>query len=221
MLDQWKWCKLWIFYDVVGRLLKEIDFDGKETVYQYDEFNGRLTTSIEVASAYGQDLKDRAAPKDRIQQFIFDSMGRLEQRTVGYGHHGLKLEQQLTEEFAYDSMGRLLQAKNAESNLQWFYDAAGNVIKEHQQDYKSHKTAVWKHSYDEINDRVKTIRPDGQNIDWLTYGSGHVQSLIINGQDLVSFERDDLHREITRHYANGISQEQQYDLAGRLNTKSC
>ncbi|MCS3525956.1 RHS repeat-associated core domain-containing protein [Acinetobacter johnsonii] len=207
------------FYDVVGRLLREIDFDGKETVYQYDEFNGRLTTSIEVASAYGQDLKDRAAPKDRIQQFIFDSMGRLEQRTAGYGHHGLKLEQQQTEEFAYDFMGRLLQAKNAESNLQWFYDAAGNVIKEHQQDYKSHKTAVWKHSYDEINDRVKTIRPDGQNIDWLTYGSGHVQSLIINGQDLVSFERDDLHREITRHYANGISQEQQYDLAGRLNSQ--
>ena len=207
------------FYDVVGRLLKEIDFDGKETVYQYDEFNGRLTTSIEVASAYGQDLKDRAAPKDRIQQFIFDSMGRLEQRTAGYGHHGLKLEQQQTEEFAYDFMGRLLQAKNAESNLQWFYDAAGNVIKEHQQDYKSHKTAVWKHSYDEINDRVKTIRPDGQNIDWLTYGSGHVQSLIVNGQDLVSFERDDLHREITRHYANGISQEQQFDLAGRLHSQ--
>lgn len=207
------------FYDVVGRLLKEIDFDGKETVYQYDELNGRLTTSIEVASAYGQDLKDRAAPKDRIQQFIFDSMGRLEQRTVGYGHHGLKLEQQQTEEFAYDFMGRLLQAKNAESNLQWFYDAAGNVIKEHQQDYKSHKTAVWKHSYDEINDRIKTIRPDGQNIDWLTYGTGHVQSLIVNGQDLVSFERDDLHREITRHYANGISQEQQYDLAGRLNSQ--
>ena len=207
------------FYDVVGRLLKEIDFDGKETVYQYDEFNGRLTTSIEVASAYGQDLKDRAAPKDRIQQFIFDSMGRLEQRTAGYGHHGLKLEQQQTEEFAYDFMGRLLQAKNAECNLQWFYDAAGNVIKEHQQDYKSHKTAVWKHSYDEINDRVKTIRPDGQNIDWLTYGSGHVQSLIVNGQDLVSFERDDLHREITRHYANGISQEQQFDLAGRLHSQ--
>ncbi|MDH2622514.1 RHS repeat-associated core domain-containing protein, partial [Acinetobacter baumannii] len=62
-------------------------------------------------------------------------------------------------------------------------------------------------------------RPDGQIIDWLTYGSGHVQSLIVNGQDLVSFERDDLHREIARHYANGISQEQQYDLAGRLKSQ--
>ncbi|MDC4700220.1 RHS domain-containing protein, partial [Acinetobacter baumannii] len=207
------------FYDVASRLVKEIDFDGKETVYHYDEKSGQLATSIEVASAYGQDLKDRAAPKDRIQQFIFDSMGRLEQRTAGYGHYGLELEEKQTEEFAYDYMGRIIQAKNAQSNLQWFYDAAGNLVQEHQQDYKINKTAVWKHQYDEINDRIKTTRPDGQIIDWLTYGSGHVQSLIVNGQDLISFERDDLHREIARHYANGVSQEQQYDLAGRLKSQ--
>ncbi len=207
------------FYDLGGRLIKEIDFDGKETVYHYDENSGQLATSIEVASAYGQDLKDRAAPKDRIQQFIFDSMGRLEQRTAGYGHYGLELEEKQTEEFAYDYMGRIIQAKNAQSNLQWFYDAAGNLVQEHQQDYKINKTAVWKHQYDEINDRIKTTRPDGQIIDWLTYGSGHVQSLIVNGQDLISFERDDLHREIARHYANGVSQEQQYDLAGRLKSQ--
>ena len=75
---------------------------------------------------------------------------------------------------------------------------------------------MWKHTYDELNVRIQTIRPDGQNIDWLTYGSGHVQSLILNGEDVVSFERDDLHRETARHYANGISQEQKYDDIGRL-----
>ncbi|WP_139192180.1 hypothetical protein, partial [Acinetobacter nosocomialis] len=94
-------------------------------VYAYDEYNGRLTTSIEVASTYGQDFKDRAAPKDRIQQFIFDSMGRLEQRTAGYGYQGQELEEKQTEEFSYDGLGNLVQAKNAETNLQWFYDAAG------------------------------------------------------------------------------------------------
>ncbi len=55
-----------------------------------------------------------------------------------------------------------------------------------------------------------------QNINSVSYGSGYVQSLIVNGQDLISFERDDLHREIVRHYANGISQEQHYDTMGRL-----
>ena len=204
------------FYDVASRLIKEIDFDGKETLYKYDETDGNLASSIEVASAHGQGLRDRVAPKDRIQQFLFDSMGRLEQRTAGYGHVEQDLEQKLIEEFAYDSNGNIIQAKNSDSNLQWYYDAVGNVIREHHQDYKTNKTAVWKHSYDEINDRIKTIRPDGQNIDWLTYGTGHVHSLILNGQDVVSFERDDLHREKVRHYANGISQEQHYDVVGRL-----
>ncbi|WP_335953231.1 RHS repeat-associated core domain-containing protein [Acinetobacter higginsii] len=204
------------FYDVASRLIKEIDFDGKETLYKYDETDGNLSSSIEVASAFGQDLKDRAAPKDRIQQFLFDSMGRLEQRQAGYGYTEQELEQKQVEEFAYNNNGQLIQAKNNESNLQWYYDVVGNLVREHHQDHQTHKTAVWKHSYDEINDRIKTIRPDGQNIDWLTYGTGHVHSLILNGQDIVSFERDDLHREIVRHYANGISQEQHYDELGRL-----
>ncbi len=66
----------------------------------------------------GQDLKDRAAPKDRIQQFLFDSMGRLEQRQAGYGYTEQELEQKQVEEFAYNNNGQLIQAKNNESNLQ-------------------------------------------------------------------------------------------------------
>lgn len=205
------------FYDVVGRLIKEIDFDGKETIYEYDEANGQLQTSIEVAMLHGQNLSGKLAPKDRIQHFVMDSMGRLEQRISGFGYKGQnELEEQQLEEFAYNSHGQIILAKNAESKVEWFYDVAGNLVREHIQDNTTHKTAVWKHSYDEINDRIKTIRPDGQNIDWLTYGTGHVHSLILNGQDIVSFERDDLHREIARHYANGLSQFEHYDEQGRL-----
>lgn len=39
--------------------------------------------------------------------------------------------------------------------------------------------------------------------------------MALNGEDVVSFERDDLHRETLRHYANGLSQ-QRYDEVGRL-----
>lgn len=148
------------FYDVMGRLLKEIDFDGKETVYKYDDRTKQLTTSIEVASAYGQDLKDR------IQQFVFDSMGRLEKRIAGYGYDFHEIEQQQTEEFAYDSNGQLVLARNKDSAVHWFYDAVGNQIREHHQDLKTNKTAVWKHAYDELNVRIQTIRPDGQNDLW-------------------------------------------------------
>ncbi len=205
------------FYDVVGRLIKEIDFDGKETIYEYDEANGQLQTSIEVSMLHGQNLSGKLAAKDRIQHFVMDSMGRLEQRTSGFGYKGQsELEEQQLEEFAYNSHGQMLLAKNEESKVEWFYDVVGNLVREHIQDNKTHKTAVWKHGYDEINDRIKTIRPDGQNVDWLTYGTGHVHSLILNGQDIVSFERDDLHRETARHYANGLSQFEYYDEQGRL-----
>lgn len=38
-------------------------------------------------------------------------MGCLEQRTVGYGHYILELEEKQTEEFTYDYMERIIQAK--------------------------------------------------------------------------------------------------------------
>lgn len=40
--------------------------------------------------------------------------------------------------------------------------------------------------------------------------------MALNGEDVVSFERDDLHTETLRHYANGLSQRQRYDEVGRL-----
>ena len=100
--------------------------------------------------------------------------------------------------------------------MQYFYDEVGNLRHEHHHDHKTQRTAVWQHLYDELNNRTTTHRPDGQKVDWLLYGSGHVYGLALNGEDSVSFKRDDLHREIERHYANGISQQQQYDKVGRL-----
>ena len=65
------------FYDIGGRLIKEIDFDDKETIYHYDEGTGQLATSIEVAMLQGQSLSGKLAPKDRIQHFVMDSMNQM------------------------------------------------------------------------------------------------------------------------------------------------
>ncbi|MGF6276454.1 RHS repeat-associated protein, partial [Massilia sp. UYP11] len=78
------------------------------------------------------------------------------------------------------------------------------------------RTAVWRHHYDELNQRTGTVRPDGHRIDWLTYGAGHVHGLLLDGQDLVSFERDALYQETGRTQANGLRQTMQYDPLGRL-----
>jgi RHS repeat-associated protein len=78
------------------------------------------------------------------------------------------------------------------------------------------RTAVWHHRYDELNDRTGTTRPDGHLVEWLTYGAGHVHGLLLDGQDLVSFERDALYQETGRIQANGLRQTMKYDPAGRL-----
>ena len=39
----------------------------------------------------------------------------------------------------------------------------------------------------------------------MTYGSGHVHGLMLDNLEAVAFERDDLHREVTRTQANHIA----------------
>ncbi len=178
-------------YDPVGRLLEETGFDRKSTQYVHEETTGILAEVVEAGH--------------RIQ-LEFDPLGRLSERRAG--------EQR--ERFGYDRNGRLVEAANADARLQWFYDPAGNLTREHHDYLERKRTAVWQHRYDELNQRIATVRPDGHVTQWLTYGSGHVHGLLVDGQDILGFERDDLHREVAREQGNGLSQRQTYDPAGRL-----
>ncbi|MGJ3700606.1 RHS repeat-associated core domain-containing protein [Variovorax sp. AFSI2.2] len=179
-------------YDPVGRLLEETGFDLKTTQYRHEATTGTLATVVEAGHA---------------TQLQFDALGRLVERNAGEGQ---------LEHFAYDRNGRLVEAANRDARLQWFHDPAGNLTREHHHYLASARTAVWQHRYDELNERIATTRPDGHVTQWLTYGSGHVHGLLVDGQDILGFERDDLHREVTREQGNGLSQRQKYDPAGRL-----
>lgn len=77
-------------------------------------------------------------------------------------------------------------------------------------------TAVLRYHYDELGNLIKTIRPDGQEITHLSYGSGHVYGIALNQKDMVGFKRDDLHRETERYLANGLIQTNQYNDVGLL-----
>ncbi|HEX8593289.1 MAG TPA: RHS repeat-associated core domain-containing protein, partial [Pseudomonas sp.] len=184
-------------YDPVGRLLEESSFDGRTTQYRYDLETGRLAETMN-----GQ----------RTIALTFDPMGRLTERRAVLG----KLSQ--SETFAYDGNGHLVMATNAASRLQWFHDPAGNLLREHQHYTSLEKplVAVWQHEYDALNNRIATIRPDGHRVSWLTYGSGHLLGLKLDEHELLSYERDDLHREVARHQGNQLLQTQQWDPAGRL-----
>ncbi len=184
-------------YDPVGRLFQETGFDGLTTRYQYDPYSGRL-----ASTQVGQ----------RRIDLRFDPMGRLAERTASLG------DQSQTERFAYDGNGRLIQAINAASQLQWFHDEAGNLTREHQHylGLQQPVVAVWTHEYDVLNQRIATVRPDGHTVSWLTYGSGHLLGMKLDQHDMLSYERDDLHREVARHQGNKLMQTQAWDPAGRL-----
>ena len=187
-------------YDPVGRLLQEEGFDGKATAYRYDEASGVLAETVEGGVTTRLD---------------FDQMGRLAQRRATATG-----QPEQVETFAYNANGLLADAQNEHAKLQWFYDAAGNLVREHQHYqgpfYLDRRTAVWHHQYDELNQRTGTVRPDGHRVEWLTYGAGHVHGLLLDGDDIVSFERDALYQETGRTQANGLLQTMKYDPAGRL-----
>ncbi|MBC3494352.1 RHS repeat protein, partial [Pseudomonas taiwanensis] len=127
-------------------------------------------------------------------------------------------DQSQTETFAYDGNGKLIQAINAVSKLQWFHDEAGNLTREHQHYLMTGApmVAVWQHTYDALNQRISTLRPDGHKVSWLTYGSGHLLGMTLDHHEMLAYERDDLHREVVRHQGNKLMQTQAWDPAGRL-----
>ncbi|EMD9442626.1 RHS repeat protein, partial [Burkholderia cepacia] len=192
-------------YDPVGRLLAETGFDGTTTRYEYEEETGKLALAID-----GQ----------RITAYTFDPLGRLAERRAALqtGETPPREQDWQVERFAYDLNGNLALATNADSRLQWFHDPAGNLVREHQHYTRLGKplVAVWQHEYDALNQRTATVRPDGHRVSWLTYGSGHLLALQLNERELVSYERDDLHREIVRTQGNRLLQTQQWDAMGRL-----
>ena len=76
-----------------------------------------------------------------------------------------------------------------------------------------------RYEYDELGNLIKTIRPDGQVQANLSYGSGHIYGIAFNQQDMVAFQRDDLHRETTRLLANGLIQNKNYNDVGLLSSQ--
>ncbi|ALM52427.1 RHS repeat-associated core domain-containing protein [Halomonas huangheensis] len=150
---------------------------------------------------------------DQVTTFKRDSMGRLLER-----HSQRPGLLPVSSQFAYDALGHLVRAANESSETHFHFDAADNLIAEvqrHQLPNGSEYSAVTRHTHDALGNRETTTLPDGQQIAWLRYGSGHVHAMALNQQELIGFERDDLHREVRRHQ-RGRLVESRYDPAGRL-----
>lgn len=185
-----------------GYLIREQAFDGEEKHYSYNE-NGRLF---------------QIRQPNILTQFDYYADGQIASKSFTHLHTG----QKQTEQFEYNLNSQLSRASNEVSQIDFYRNALGQLVREHQH-YKIPElkplTAVLRYEYDELGNLIKTIRPDGQTLNHLVYGSGHIYAIGLNNQEVVSFQRDDLHRETTRLLANGLIQTKQYNDVGLLSSQ--
>lgn len=194
-------------YDHADRLARETCVDGIVKQYRRDE----------AGNAVGMEMSgpdDQGITRHRLTRMEYDAAGRL---TARHTDTAFTI-------YAYDALDRLLsasrtptgagQALGIESDTVRFeYDPAGQLIAEH-----GASGSLW-HEYDELGHAVSLTLPQGQRLDMLSYGSGHVHQLRMGDRIICDIERDDLHREIVRTQGR-LSTGFGYDAMNRRNWQS-
>ena len=163
-------------------------------------------------------MLERIDEAGTVTKLEYDPAGRIESRSILVTDENGEVHETDKENYAYDPSGRLAGTQNAHSRHQYFYDKLGNLIREYRHDSLdgTARSHVWHHRYDALGNRTETIRPDGQRIGYLHYGSGHLHGITLNRNEIAAFERDKLHRETERTFGKHIRQQTQYDPMGRI-----
>ena len=169
----------------------------------------------------------------RITEFKRDVLGRL--------IHTLARDNDKVQETAYqyDSDGNLVRAANRHSITCFDYNENGQLIAQHQWKVPSKEenarnglpetdwrdaqydmlylpvTETVRYHYDFNGNRTATVLPDGRQINYLYYGSGHLHQISLDDEVITDIERDQLHREIFRTQGK-LASRYELDPLGRL-----
>lgn len=92
--------------------------------------------------------------------------------------------------------------------VEFEYDKGGRLVAEH----GSNGSVIY--TLDELDNVVSLGLPHDQTLQMLRYGSGHVHQIRFGDQVVADFERDDLHREVSRTQGR-LTQRSGYDPLGR------
>ena len=169
----------------------------------------------------------------RITEFKRDVLGRL--------IHTLARNNDKVQETAYqyDLDGNLVRAANRHSITCFDYNGNGQIIGQHQWKVPSKEenarnglpetdwrdaqydmlylpvTESVRYHYDFNGNRTATVLPDGRQINYLYYGSGHLHQISLDDEVISDIERDKLHREIYRTQGK-LASRYELDPLGRL-----
>ena len=169
----------------------------------------------------------------RITEFKRDVLGRL--------IHTLARNNDKVQEtvYQYDLEGNLVRAANSHSITCFDYNGNGQIIGQHQwkvptkeenarnglpeTDWRDAQydmlylpvTESIRYHYDFNGNRTATVLPDGRQINYLYYGSGHLHQISLDDEVITDIERDRLHREIYRTQGK-LASRYELDPLGRL-----
>ena len=216
---------------------------GNELVEQHEFGDDASLAAKLMAQLGGQPVpkKDAASLSDgldgqaplRTTEFKRDVLGRL--------IHTLARNNDKVQEtvYQYDLDGNLVRAANRHSITCFDYNGNGQIIGQHQwkvptkeenarnglpeTDWRDAQydmlylpvTETVRYHYDFNGNRTATVLPDGRQINYLYYGSGHLHQISLDDEVISDIERDRLHREIYRTQGK-LASRYELDPLGRL-----
>ena len=184
------------------------------------------------ASPLSDDL-DSQTPL-RMTEFKRDILGRLIHTLARDG--GDRVQETA---YQYDPNSNLVRAANRHSITCFDYNENGQLIAQHQWKVPSKEenarnglpetdwrdaqydmlylpvTETVRYHYDFNGNRTATVLPDGRQINYLYYGSGHLHQISLDDEVITDIERDKLHREIFRTQGK-LASRYELDPLGRL-----
>ncbi len=227
-------------WDVMDRLTRETGFDARVQSYQYD-VAGQLTQSADGWAA------EQSLP-GHISHYEWTVTGQLAARHLAkaeltpatthryqWGKSG-----ELLQASVWHSAENQTPALQSQAIIE--RDSAGRVIgeiqrlfKQNAQNQKNQQNALGlsqsaeaeiefehriSHRLDVLGNREASQLHGLGEVGYLLYGSGHVHGITWQGESVVDFERDALHREVKRQLATTTDQplirQLSWDKAGRL-----
>nr|WP_254220244.1 RHS repeat-associated core domain-containing protein [Burkholderia multivorans] len=192
-------------YSAGGRLATETRPDGVERRFGYGEAGELVALDIVGAPDSGT-TSNRPI---RTVRFERDRMGNLKVQhtpTEVTRYERDKGDRLLKVERTPTAMGVALGV--APDTVEFEYDKAGRLVAEHG------ANGTVQYTLDALDNVMTLELPHEQKLQMLRYGSGHVHQIRCGDQIVSDFERDDLHREVTRTQGRLI-QRSAYDPLGR------
>ncbi|QMV14629.1 RHS repeat-associated core domain-containing protein [Vibrio spartinae] len=177
-----------IDYLPTGHVQREVTFDGRQFVYEYDAHT-QLTAKTEIGSE-GTELTTR---------YAYDAQGKLIEKT---------LPDESTVQYSYDLLGNLTGVDDGRWPLAYDYDVLGRLTTEHQ------GWATTGYRYDALGHITAQLLPDGQQLDY-DFRHGRLHQVNLNGHCLTQHQYQVSGLE-TRRTQGALSSHFQYDETGRL-----